>query len=186
MATIIAQRYATALFDAARESETTDAATVLQEMKSIEQALYQVPAFQHFLATPVISEDEKKDFLRKTLQDRVSPELHHFMLLLVDKRRVSYFGEMVKVFQQHCDAMENRVNATAVTAVPMSDEALKRLKESLGRATGKTVTLENQVDRNIVGGVKVRVGSRIIDGTVQNQLGRLKEELLHKIVSSEG
>ena len=186
MAALVAKRYATALFEAVRESEHTDAATVLQELRSVQQALHEIPAFRQFFMTPVIGDTEKKRFVAETFSEKVSQEVCNFLQVLVDKRRESDYEEMVEVFEELSKQLENRLEATAVTAVAMNGAAIKQLEELLSTKTGKQVTLENKVDESIVGGVLIRIGDQVIDGTVRNRLSLLKEELTLMIVSSEG
>jgi F-type H+-transporting ATPase subunit delta len=182
MAALIAKRYATALFQAVQESETTDAATVLQELQGIYQAMLESPDFDHFFSSPVIGDTEKKQFINEMLRDKVSLEVIHFLLILVDKGRESFFRDMVDIYQQLTETLQNRMKAVAVTAVPMSEESRMRMMETLGTITGMEVTLENQVDETIVGGAIVRMGDRVIDGSIRNRLSLLKEELMQMIV----
>lgn len=182
MAELIGKRYATALFQAVQESETTDAATVLQELSGIQQSMMETPSFLQFFNSPVIGDDEKKQFITEAFKGKISVETLHFLLILVDKGREHYFHDMVSTFYQLTQALHNQVKAVAVTAVPMSDDAQKKLAASLSTMSGKEVTVENQVDESLVGGVVVRMGDRVIDGSVRNRLSLLKEELSEMIV----
>lgn len=182
MAKLVGKRYATALFQAVQESETTDAASVLQELKGIQQSMLEVPAFHQFFDSPVIGDGEKKQFLTDAFKGKISAEVYHFLLILVDKGREHYFNDIVHTFQQLTQALHNQVKAVAVTAVPMSDDAQQKLAASLSAMTGKEVTVENQVDQSLVGGVVVRMGDRVIDGSVRNRLSLLKEDLSEMIV----
>lgn len=182
MAELVGKRYATALFQAVQESNTTDAATVLQELTGIQQSMVQIPAFHQFFNSPVIGDDEKKQFITDSFKGKISMELFHFLLILVDKSRENSFNDMVNTFHQLTQALQNKVKAVAVTAVPMSEDAQAKLAASLSTMSGKTVTVENQVDESLVGGVVVRMGDRVIDGSVRNRLSLLKEELTEMIV----
>lgn len=182
MAALIAKRYATALFQAVQESETADAATVLQELQGIRQAMLESPDFDHFFSSPVIGDTEKKQFINEMLRDKISLEVIHFLLILVDKGREIFFRDIVDIYQQLTETLQNRMNAVAVTAVPMSEEAQARMTETLSTITGMEVSLENQIDKTIVGGAIVRMGDRVIDGSIRNRLSLLKEELMQLIV----
>lgn len=182
MAALVAKRYATALFQAVQESETADAAAVLQELKGIQQALDEVPAFARFFTSPVVGDREKKQFITELFKDKISTELYHFLMILVDKRREGAFEGMVQIFGELTEALENRMEAVAVTAVPMNEASRASMAASLSTLTGREVTLTNQVDTSIIGGVMVRMGDRVIDGTVRNRLNLLKEDLTQMIV----
>lgn len=182
MAALIAKRYATALFQAVQESENTDAAAVLEELQGVLQGLVEIPAFDHFFSSPVIGDTEKKKMIKELFAEKLSMEVVHFLLILVDKGREHYFRDIVATFQQLTEALQNRMKAVAVTAVPMSEELRSQLAASLSTISGMEVTLENQVDETIVGGVVVRMGDRVIDGSVSNRLSLLKEELTQMIV----
>jgi len=177
MAELVGKRYATALFQAVQESDATDAATVLQELTGIQQSMVEVPAFQQFFNSPVIADDEKKQFIIDSFKGKLSMEVLHFLLILVDKGRENYFNDMVNTFHQMTQTLQNKVQVVAVTAVPMNQDAQTKLAASLSTMLGKTVTVETQVDESLVGGVVVRMGDRVIDGSVRNRLSLLKEEL---------
>jgi F-type H+-transporting ATPase subunit delta len=182
METLISTRYATALFEAVQESEKTDAAAVLQELQSVYTALSEIPDFQQFFTSPVIGDKEKKQFITDTVGGKISDEVYHFMLILIDKSREIHFGDIVQTFKELTDAMQNKVKAIAITAIPMNETMHARMTESLSAMTGKKVTVENQVDESILGGVKIRIGDRVIDNTVSNRLILLKDELAELIV----
>ncbi len=182
METLISKRYATALFEAVQESENTDAAAVLQELQSIEAALNEIPDFQQFFASPVIGDKEKKQFITNAVGGKISDEVYYFMLILIDKSREIHFGDIVQTFKDLTDAIQNKVKAIAITAVPMTEAMHKQMTESLSAMTGKKVTVENQVDQSVLGGVKIRMGDRVIDYTVSNRLILLKDELKELIV----
>lgn len=182
MEELIGKRYATALFQAVQESENTDAATVLEELKGLRQSMDEVPAFQQFFTSPVIGDSDKKEFINSAFKDKISPETFYFLQILVDKGREQHFSDMVRVFQQMTDALHNRVKAVAFTAVPMGEGAREKLAASLSTASGKEVTVENRVDETLLGGVVVRMEDRVIDGSVRNRLGLLKEVLSEMIV----
>jgi F-type H+-transporting ATPase subunit delta len=177
METLISRRYATALFEAVQESETSDAAAVLQELQSIHTALNEIPDFQQFFTSPVIGDREKKEFISRTVEGKISPEVYHFMLILIDKSREIHFGDIVQTFQKLTEAAQNKVKAVVVTAVPMNEAMQEQMSESLGAMTGKKVSVVNVVDESVLGGVKIRIEDRVIDNTISNRLNQLKEEL---------
>jgi F-type H+-transporting ATPase subunit delta len=97
--------------------------------------------------------------------------------VLIDKRREAYLTAVVLEFKDMADEFRNIAKADLVTAQEVSEEDVKMLAEKLSASIGKTVQLKVSVDPALLGGVKIRLGDQIIDGTVAKKLEMLKEQL---------
>lgn len=180
MEKLVAKTYATALFEVAIESNQLD--QIGNELEYIDRTFTQYPEFYELYKTPQISSDEKKQIIAKVFQQEISPEVMNFLKIILDKRRTRVFEDITKEYQRLANAHNNIVEAVAITAVPMPDADKLALETKLSEITGKFVRLENKIDDSIIGGILVRIGDKVIDGTIQSRLNVLQESLAKIIV----
>jgi F-type H+-transporting ATPase subunit delta len=106
------------------------------------------------------------------------PVTGRFMLLLVDRGRISLLEQISSSLAELVDLRLNRAEAVVTTAVPLNKEQRKRLRVRLSEVTGKTIRMKEQSDPDILGGVVVQIGTRVIDGSVKSSLSKMREELI--------
>ena len=111
--------------------------------------------------------------------DRLTPEGKNFIHLLVDNRRLSLLPEIRVLYEELRGAAEQRVEAVARSAFELKPEQQKKITEALKRKFGQTVDLKTEVDKSILGGVVIRVGDRVIDGSVRGRLQELSADLVN-------
>ena len=172
----VAKRYASALFSIARRDGILDA--VAADLTLISRFLADVPYLRAVLMQPLVSDTRKYSVVDEAFGDRITASSLNFVKLLIRKRREDLIAECVREFRELLAAHTNTVDAEAWTAVALSPEQAQRLTESLQALTGKTVRLTAEVDHTLVGGVVVRLGDLIIDGSVRGKLERLERQLL--------
>lgn len=172
----VARRYAAALFGVAQRDGAIDAIT--QDLVLVSRFIAEVPYLRAVLLQPLVTETRKNKVLDEAFGSRVSPTSLNFLRLLIRKRREDLIDEVMREFRSLVAAQQNRVDAIATTANPLSPGQEERLTQSLQSMTGKTVRLTTNVDPAIVGGVVVRIGDSVIDGSVRGQLQRLEQQLL--------
>jgi len=170
-----ARRYAKALFNAALKADQVDSAgTGLAEITA---AADSTPQLMNVLRHPLISRSRKTEILRSLFESSVTPLVEHFLFLLVEKDRAGMIDSVNAEFIRLVDEYRGIANAEAVTAVAMTDSERDALQQQLQTATGKTIRLTTRVNEEILGGLIVRVGDRMVDGSVATQLLRMREGL---------
>jgi F-type H+-transporting ATPase subunit delta len=172
----VSRRYAAALFGIARRDGILDAVT--QDVALIERFIAEVPYLRAVLLQPLVSETKKTKVATDAFGDRVTATSLNFVKLLIRKRREGLIDECIRDFRALVAEAQNRIDAVATTAVPISPQQTERLTESLRKLTGKNVHLTTAVDPSIMGGTVVRMGDTIIDGSVRGRLERLEQQLL--------
>jgi F-type H+-transporting ATPase subunit delta len=172
----VARRYARAYFNQALAGKTLDTAS--KDLKSVAQTMRDVPALRDFLNHPLGTETRKKAILEQTFGKEIAPASLHFLNLLVDKRRMTNFVAVQEEFETRVRAHKNVAAATAISAVPLSKEQVVALEKSLEAKTGQDIELTVSVDPSLLGGLLVRIGDTVYDGTVKGKLDRLREALL--------
>jgi len=174
---IIARRYARALIRIGQEDGQYE--RYGQELLSFEEALGLSAELREVMENPIYGKDQKKALfhaLNSTL--RLSPTVTNFILLLIDKRRLGYFAEIVSSYREMADEVAGRTRAKVTSAVPLSAESVEAIKKRLASMTGKEVLLTLEVDPGLIGGVVTQIGGVIYDGSIRTQLENLKESLM--------
>ncbi|ABW20094.1 F0F1 ATP synthase subunit delta [Alkaliphilus oremlandii] len=175
MAELVSKRYASALFELAFEEQKHH--KVQEELAFIRSCIEDEPSFFELLKSPLITADEKKDIISNIFRDRVCMEVLNFLYIIIDKGREAYIKDIVNEYILLVDSVQNKVDAVAITAVPMEKQDLLMLQANLSKSSGKNIQLQNQVDPTIIGGVLVKIGDKVIDGTIKNRLATMQEQL---------
>lgn len=171
----IGRRYAAALFSQAQKYGHLDDAR--KELTNVAQTVAQTPVLAAILKEPFLTEARKKEALQTVFGKTISKGTMGFLNLLVDKRRLNVLPEVEAEFSKMVRAFQNVEEATATSAVPLTASEVSALTKSLETRTGKTIELTTSVDPDVMGGVLVRIGDTVLDGTVRGSLERLRDAL---------
>lgn len=174
----VARRYAAALLDVSRRQNTLDATQA--EIKQVAAKVVETGALRALLAQPLVTETRKKQVAQNEFGAAVSPQTLAFLNLLIDKRRITLLPEIAAEFERMVRDEKNIAYATATSAIPLTSEQVAALERSLEARTGKDIELKTDVDPSLMGGVLVRIGDTVLDGTVKGNLERLREQLLER------
>lgn len=175
MAQLISKRYATALFDIAVENNSID--ELENQVRVLHEVLDSEEQFMQILHHPHILGDEKIQLLKDVFSSQISNELMGLLVLVVQKGRQEYILEILSTFLDEVKKHKDIVTAVVVSAVPLKDEQIDKIKQNLTNSVKKQIQIETQVDSSIIGGLKIRVGDRILDASVQGKLQGLKTRL---------
>jgi len=180
MAELVSKRYASALFEVAFEIDQYE--LVKDELSFILNCLKDEPSLRQLLESPLISSNEKKEILSSIFKENISTETFNFLCVVVDKGRESYIESIIEEYKILADSAKNKIDAVAITAVPMDKQDLLKLQVNLSMSSGKNIQLQNQVDPTVIGGVLVKIGDKVIDGTVKSRLANMQEQLSQILV----
>ena len=168
-----AKRYAEALFALAEEKNATEA--WLDELRQVAASLDD-RTVTAYLSTPRVPTEAKLAVVAQ-LTDGRDPMIGNLMGLLTSRQGAWLLGAVVDEYVALLNVRQGRVAAEVTTAVAISDAQQRRLRESLGASLQKEIVLETRVAPEILGGVLVRVGDQIIDGSVRSKLAALRQRL---------
>lgn len=171
----VARRYAEAFFSLAKEQDKID--QYQQELEKIMQVVEDTDHLKEYLAHLLIPAKEKKEIVGSLFAGQLSPTTLKFLYMIIDKRRETYLAAITAEYQDMADESRDIANADLITAQEVPEEEVRILAERLSASTGKTVQFKVAVDPSLIGGVKIRMGDQIIDGTVAKKLAMLKEQL---------
>nr|P41011.1 RecName: Full=ATP synthase subunit delta; AltName: Full=ATP synthase F(1) sector subunit delta; AltName: Full=F-type ATPase subunit delta; Short=F-ATPase subunit delta [[Bacillus] caldotenax]BAA07246.1 ATPase subunit delta [[Bacillus] caldotenax] len=173
---VIAKRYASALFQIALEQGQLD--RIEEDVPAVRQALAENGEFLSLLSYPKLSLDQKKALIREAFAGASTP-VQNTLLLLLERHSFGLVPELAEQFLALVDDARGIAKAVAYSARRLTDEELRALSDVFAQKVGKqTLEIENIIDPELIGGVNVRIGNRIYDGSVSGQLERIRRQLI--------
>ena len=173
--TRIGSVYAQALYDLARDEGLSEA--ILKEMKLLRNAFSENAEFIRLLSTPNLSKDERVKILDDSFAGRIQPYVLNFLKILTEKGYARHFSDCCEAYQELYNEDNGILPVRAVTAVPMTEEQIKRLSLKLQEITGKRIELENRIDPKCLGGVRLDYDGKRVEDTVQHRLDAVRSLL---------
>ena len=174
----LAKRYARALFSSAFAHDKVD--LVAEEIGGLAETLAEQAQLEEALYSPLIERATLKLVIGELCKGKVSDLTFHFLSVLIEKGRLSLLQAIVREFELLHDKALGRVRVKAVSAVPISVEVEKAVRNVLIKALNSDVRLETSVDPDILGGLVVTIDGKVVDASIRYQLGRLKDTLTEK------
>jgi F-type H+-transporting ATPase subunit delta len=168
----LAGRYASALFDLAREQRQIE--SIANSLEALSQALVDSKDFNELVTSPLVSREEAgKAFDALAPQLGLDPLTANFLGVLARNGRKSQLQSVIRAFRRLAAEHRGETTADVVTARPLNDDQLAALKQQLRTRAGRDVTIDATVDPNILGGIVVKLGSQQIDASIRTKLNRL-------------
>jgi F-type H+-transporting ATPase subunit delta len=180
MAKLVSKTYAKALFELAVEEQMID--QILAEYEFVKNSFDEFPEFLEIVKSPQLSNDEKKKIINETYGGKVSELLINFFKILVEKKRSNVIRDVYDDYKVMVDNHKGLVVARVESVIPLEANEIEVLEAKLNKVTGKTVTVENVINPEIMGGLVVKVGDKVVDGSVKRKLDNMKHELAQIII----
>jgi len=169
----IAQRYATAVFELATEAKTVKA--VEADLAALHDAMTTSDDFTALITSPIYTRDQQAAAITALSKKmKLSPVMAHTLSLMAQKRRLFVLPQLVSSLRDIIAESKGEVTADVITAKSLTKTQADKLAASLKKTTGKTVTLNQTVDDNLIGGLIVKVGSKMIDTSIRSKLNSLQ------------
>ncbi len=180
MAELVSKTYSEAIFNIAlEEGRLSD---IQNEFEFVASILNEYPDFYEILKTPKINATEKKAVLQDAFGDKISQTLLNFLKIIIDKKRGTEILEIKADFDDRIDRQMGIAKATVESVVALSDEQLNILTSNLNRITGKEIRISTKINPELLGGMVVKVGDKVIDGSVKFKLEGMLESLTQIII----
>jgi F-type H+-transporting ATPase subunit delta len=159
-------------------TERNESNLVQAELSAWEKMISQNGALLEAFSNPTVAYEQKRNVLSELIaRTKVRPTTANFLRTLLKNQRLNELPQVNEKLAQILDERAGVVSAEILSARPVSDSAKTLLEEKLGQMTGKKPRLTFATDASLLGGIVTRIGSTIYDGSVSNQLRRLREDL---------
>lgn len=169
----MAGRYATALFELARDERSLDATQA--DLDRFDKLVAEVGDLERLVRSPVFTADEQGKALSAVLEkSKIGGTVAKFLLLVTQNRRLFAVGQMTRAFRTLLSQHKGETRAEVTVAELLSETHLNALKDALKSTTKKDVALDINVDPSILGGLKVKLGSRMVDASLKTKLNSIK------------
>ena len=168
--------YAKALLGFGQKSGNLD--SLLGELADVSGVLLGVPRLQAALESPRIAVSDKHQLLGTAFEGKVSKEMLNFLKSVVSKGRFDCLQAISGSARRLYNELSGKVVATVTTAEAIDEQVRQRIADQLGKVLGKAVELRPELDPDIIGGMVVRVGDTVYDGSVVNQLSQIRSKAL--------
>ncbi|WP_017186787.1 F0F1 ATP synthase subunit delta [Alkalibacillus haloalkaliphilus] len=172
----VANRYAIALFDIG--TEKSNLPQLEEELNAVIEVFNQDKELNAFFDNPRVSKDEKKNFIREVFKS-FSQETVNLLLVLTDKSRMNSLKQIVKSFVDMKNEARGIAEADVYSVRALTEEEQQQIQNVFAKKLDKnTLRINNIIDESILGGLKVRVGNQIFDGTVARKLQRIEQSVV--------
>jgi F-type H+-transporting ATPase subunit delta len=169
----MAGRYATALFELANESNAVE--QVQSDLKAFEALLASSPDLMRLVRSPVFSADEQARALDAVLDKAsISGIAKNFLRVVAANRRLFAVDQIIRGFHARVARHKGEVTAEVTVAEQLNDARMNDIRDALKQVTGKDVQVDVTVDPSIIGGLKVKLGSRMVDASLRTKLNSIK------------
>lgn len=178
----VARRYAKALYEEAQAGGVLD--TIDDDVQAIRQALDGSRELALFFESPIVAPEKKAAVIEQLFAGKAHDLTMRFLRLLIEKGRENLVPSIARAYGEARDEQRGIVEAHVKSAAPMGADEMESLKARLERQTGKTVRLRTQIDDSLLGGIVVRIGDVVYDGSVRQQLATLRSSLRERAAYS--
>lgn len=172
---VVAKRYAKALFEVAGESNAV--ADVEQELKAVALAIGSDAEIGKFLAFPNIETSRKIAILKQALSGKVSDAVLNTIELLVERGRQEDIEGVYGAYKKVAGEALGQADAIVYTAKPLDADEMTKVVARFSAVSGKAIRAEQVVEPTLLGGIQVRIGDRLYDGSLSGKLARLEQSL---------
>ena len=171
------ERYSRALFEVANESNELD--KIENDIKNFQSLFNSSSEIKNFIQNPTQSKNTQNSvILLLTEKLGFSKNLKNFFLLLIKKRRIFFVKKISETFLKLCSQKRGEVKASLISSKELSSAELDEISKDLSKSMGSIIKFDYKVDKGLIGGLKLQLGSFMIDTSVKNKLKKYEQSML--------
>ena len=171
------ERYSRALFEVANESKELD--NIENEIRNFQILFNASTEIKNFIQDPTQSINTQISFINHLTEKLgFSKNLKNFFLLLIKKRRIFFIKKITESFLKLCSKKRGEVKASLISSKELSSSELDEISKELSKSMGSKIIFDYKVDKDLIGGLKLQVGSYMIDTSVKNKLKQYEQAML--------
>ena len=169
--------YAKALYELSAESDVAD--EIEHQSKSILKALETIKDFNAFIKNPLFKQADQTKMLDAFVKKfNLNLTLGKFLKFLVSKRRLFYLDKILKDFILYCSFKKGEIEAKLISAKDLKEDEVNNIKNDLFAKFGSKINLNYKVDKDLISGLIIQVGSIMIDNSMKNKLKQIKSQMI--------
>jgi F-type H+-transporting ATPase subunit delta len=172
---VVAKRYAKALHASAEENGSVEQTG--EQLRAVLDVYNQEPDLRVIMTHPGIAADAKLDLIKRAFGDGLSELVISTLKLLIERGRFPVLPAMYQAYTAIADERSGRARAIVYSAYELSEADSQAIAAQFSRLTGKTIAVENVIDKSLIGGIRVRIGDRLYEGSVAGKLEQLRKQL---------
>lgn len=173
--TVVAKRYAKALFELAQEQGKT--AETENQLQALVEATELDADIRAFLSAPGITTENKIKTIQAAFGDKASQIVLNTISLLIERGRQGELASLLEAYRQVSGSALGQADATVSSAKPLTEEEKNKLASQFALLIGKKIRVDNVIDPGLLGGLTVRIGDTLYDGSLRGKLDRLSKQL---------
>ncbi|AYF54180.1 ATP synthase F0F1 subunit delta [Clostridium sp. K25] len=169
------RRYALALYEVADKNGKVK--EYIQELKEIVDLINNNEELLKIVQHPEVTTAKKKKIFKEIFKGKIDDNLLAFLLILIEKERIMYLKEKVKEMEKIHLEKQNIIVAHIKSVIPLNEEQKSVLVEKLSKKYQKNIMLKEQLDKSLIGGLYVRIGDDVIDGTIKGKFEEIRKRV---------
>jgi|TARA_B110001450_G_C17589420_1_gene468338 F-type H+-transporting ATPase subunit delta len=170
-------RYAKAIFELAKENNELD--SIEKNFRNILELYESNQDFKYFIKNPTHTSTSQIELINKISEKmEFSKNLKNFLSVLVKKKRIFFLKKIILSFLKLSSIKRGELNAKLISSKDLSSKELKNVSSELSKTTGSEISFDYQVDKDLIGGFKMQIGSLMIDTSIKNKLKKYKQIML--------
>ena len=171
------ERYSRALFEVAQEANELE--KIENDFNNFASLLHNSLEIKNFIHNPTQSKENQNNVLNLLAEKlNFSKNLKNFMFLLIEKRRIFFVEKIFDSFLRLCSQKRGEVKASLISSKELSRDELDSISKALSSSMSSTIKFNYKVDKDLIGGLKLQLGSFMIDTSIKNKLNKYKQEML--------
>lgn len=177
MAGSVEKTYGDALFEVVLEKDPSLLSSVKEELSAVNNIIAEVPELIKLSKTPTVSKEEKAGIIESAFKGKLSEYTYNFLMVITDAGRLDDLPRIIRYFGGRCNDYLGIAEITVVTSVPLTADAKQKLSAKMEKLIGKKIVMKEELDASIIGGIVVKHGNTILDGSVRAKLRALKTDI---------
>ena len=171
------ERYSRAIFEVAKDAGELE--KIESDIKSLQFLLINSVELKNFFHNPTQSKDNQNNIIKLLAEKfNFSKNLKNFLFLLIEKRRIFFVEKIINSFLKLCSLKRGEVKASLISSKELSQTELESISKDLSSSMGSTIKFDYKVDKDLIGGLKLQLGSFMVDTSIKNKLKKYEQQLI--------
>ena len=171
------ERYSRALFEVTKE--VNDLEKTERDLKNFQSLVDSTLEIKNFIHNPTQSKENQNQVINLIAEKLNFPKnLKNFMFLLIEKRRIFFVRKIINSFLKLCSQKRGEVKASLISSKELSVTEIESISKELSSSMGSTIKFDYKVDKELIGGLKIQLGSFMIDTSIKNKLKKYEQKML--------